>query len=139
MKIEKFLEKISQDEKVEKITYSKERGYFLTFNKGYGILEKENQSVFCNNFCVGSFLKNKIVTFDIKTNQYQIKQLLERAEKLNKNELEKENEINRMECLKAERNGLKYELNDLKNREKKLKERIESLSKMIDTTKNKEE
>lgn len=139
MEIEKFLEKISQDERVEKITYSKERGYFLTFNKGYGILKKEVQSVWCNNFCVGSFLKNKTISFEIKSNQNQIKRLLERAEKLNENELEKENEINRMECLKSEYNGLKYELNCLKNKEKKLKERIESISKMIDTTKNKEE
>ena len=138
MEIEKFLEKISQDERVEEITYSKERGYFLTFNKGYGILEPEIQSVWCNNFCVGSFLKNRIISFKIKSNQNQIKRLLERAEKLNENELEKENEINRMELLKAAYNGLKYELNNLRNKEKKLKERIESISKMIDTTKNKE-
>lgn len=45
MKIEKFLEKISQDERVEKIEYEKRLGYTLCLKKGYGVLRNSTSTL----------------------------------------------------------------------------------------------
>lgn len=49
MKIEKFLEKISQDERVESITYDKRWGYRVVLKDCYGILEEERKNLFIKN------------------------------------------------------------------------------------------
>lgn len=80
MKIEKFLEKISQDERVEKIEYDKRQGYIVKLNKGYGILSNSTNTHFIGNGYV-DFGCVKIQCWIKETSQGNIEWFLTKVEK----------------------------------------------------------
>lgn len=91
MKIEKFLEKIAQDERVEKITYEKGWGYRVALKDGYGILNETKSNVFIENMTYFSCKENKINSYIRSNTQDGLMCNLDKVVKYDLEQIEKNN------------------------------------------------
>lgn len=92
MKKEKFLEKISQDERVESVNYDKHRRYYyVTVKKEYGRIKKYDKYLsMCDRFVGYAELKGIERYFD-SGSQSGIEFFLENVEMVNEKEIKNEN------------------------------------------------
>lgn len=100
MKIEKFLEKIAQDERVEKITYEKGWGYRISLKEGYGILNETKSNVFVGNMTYFSCKENQINSYIRSNTQNGLMCNLDKVVKYDLEQIEKTNKKNQLEALK---------------------------------------
>lgn len=91
MKIEKFLEKISQDERVEKVDYIKNRGYSVMTKNEYGVIREYDEYLsMCDRFVGYANLKRVVRYFD-SGSQSGIEYFLENVGPVNEQEIKNEN------------------------------------------------
>lgn len=99
MKIEKFLEKILQDERVEKIEYEKRLGYTLYLKKGYGVL-RNSTSTHWFGYDYVDFPCIKIEDWVRESSQSDIEWFLTKVEKYNVEDLEIKNKKSELQSMK---------------------------------------
>lgn len=131
MKIEKFLEKISQDERVKKITYEKGWGYSLNLKEGYGVVKKVQRGYYFNNIHCGYGLETTVETFYQKTTQSRVLNWLEKVEKVNLEEIDKLNNKDYLNVIRAKLNQIELdieikeeEITKMKDFRKKIKDEV---------------
>lgn len=131
MKIEKFLEKISQDERVEKIYYDNRFGYNLKLKEGYGVVKKVQKGYYFNNIHCGYGLKTTVETFYQKTTQSRVLNWLEKVEKVNLEEIDKLNNKDYLNVIRAKLNQIELdieikeeEITKMKDFRKKIKDEV---------------
>lgn len=100
MKIENFLEKISQDERVDKITYEKGWGYRVVLKDGYGIINETKSNVFLGNMVYFSYKEIKINSYIRSNTQDSLMHNLDKVTKYDLEQIEKLNKKNQLEALK---------------------------------------
>lgn len=91
MKIEKFLEKISQDERVDKITYEKGWGYTVVTKDGYGIINETQENVYVVKHDYFSCKKLKIHNHIRTKKQEEMMFMLNKIVKCDEKVIEKAN------------------------------------------------
>lgn len=99
MRIDKFLEKISQDERVENITYEKGWGYRVVLKDGYGILKEERKNEFLGNMTYFKYEKIEIDKYIRSNTQDKVLHQLDKAVKYDLKEIEKTNKKRQLEEL----------------------------------------
>lgn len=90
MKREKFLEKISQDERVEKIEYSKRLGYIVEIKKGYGVLNTSSRTEWIKDTYY-DYCETSILEVARESSQADVEWFLSKVEKINEEDLIKKN------------------------------------------------
>lgn len=133
MKIEKFLEKVSQDERVEKITYEKGWGYRISLKEGYGILNETKSNVFVGNMTYFSCKENQINSYIRSNTQNGLMRNLDKVVKYDLEQIEKTNKKNQLEALKdyviAVEQNVRFANYDIQRAEEKKK----SLERTLDS------
>lgn len=133
MKIEKFLEKIAQDERVEKITYEKGWGYRVALKDGYGILNETKSNVFIENMTYFSCKENKINSYIRSNTQDGLMCNLDKVVKYDLDQIEKNNKKNQLAALKdyviAVEQNVRFANYDIQRAEEKKK----SLERTLDS------
>lgn len=133
MKIEKFLEKIAQDERVEKITYEKGWGYRISLKEGYGILNETKSNVFVGNMTYFSCKENQINSYIRSNTQNGLMCNLDKVVKYDLEQIEKTNKKNQLEALKdyviAVEQNVRFANYDIQRAEEKKK----SLERTLDS------
>lgn len=131
MKIEKFLYKISQDERMKKITYEKCWGYSLILKEGYGVIKKVQRGYYFNNIHCGYGFKTTVETFYQKTTQSRILNWLKEVEKVNLEEIDKLNNEDYLNVIRAKLNQIELdieikeaEITKMKDFRKKIKDEV---------------
>lgn len=133
MKIEKFLEKISQDDRVENITYEKGWGYRISLKEGYGILNETKSNVFVGNMTYFSCKENQINSYIRSNTQNGLMCNLDKVVKYDLEQIEKTNKKNQLEALKdyviAVEQNVRFANYDIQRAEEKKK----SLERTLDS------
>lgn len=133
MKTEKFLEKIAQDERVEKITYEKGWGYRISLKEGYGILNETKSNVFVGNMTYFSCKENQINSYIRSNTQNGLMCNLDKVVKYDLEQIEKTNKKNQLEALKdyviAVEQNVRFANYDIQRAEEKKK----SLERTLDS------
>lgn len=127
MKIEKFLEKISQDERVEKIYYDNRFGYNLKLKEGYGVVKKVQEGYYFNNIHCGYGLKTTVETFYQKTTQSRVLNWLEKVEKVNLEEIDKLNNKDYLNVIRAKLNQIELDIEIKEEEITKMKDFIKKI------------
>lgn len=99
MRIDKFLEKISQDERVEKVEHEKRQGYIVKLKKGYGILNNSTNTRFVGNGYI-DFSCVKIQSWIHETSQDNVEWFLTKVEKYNEELIATKNKKSELISLK---------------------------------------
>lgn len=139
MKIEKFLEKIAQDERVEKVDYIKNRGYSVMIKNGCGVIREYDEYLsMCDRFVGYAKLKRVVRYFD-SGSQSGIKYFLEKVGPVNEREIKNENNKVVLECFKKATKEIQNEIEradkiitDLKTVKLKHEKEVEKLEKKVE-------
>lgn len=110
MKIEKFLEKISQDERVESVRYEKGYGYRVALKDGYGILEEERKNIFIKNNVYINCTQASVRTYLRSRTQQGIKYCLNQVANYSKEWIENLNKTYTIKGLERYIDGVKRTL-----------------------------
>lgn len=110
MKIEKFLEKISQDERVESVRYEKGYGYRVALKDGYGILEEERKNIFIKNNVYINCTQASVRTYLRSSTQQGIKYCLNQVANYSKEWIENLNKTYTIKGLERYIDGVKRTL-----------------------------
>lgn len=136
MKIEKFLEKILQDERVEKITYEKGWGYRVALKDGYGIINETKENVYIGNMAYFSCKANKINSYIRSNTQDSLMRYLDKIVKYDSEQIEFQNKKYKLEALKdyviAVEQNVRFANYDIQRAEEKKK----SLERTLDSAIN---
>lgn len=136
MKIEKFLEKISQDERVESITYEKRWGYIVVLKDGYGIINETKENVYIGNMTYFSCKANKINSYIRSNTQDSLMRYLDKIVKYDSEQIEFQNKKYKLEALKdyviAVEQNVRFANYDIQRAEEKKK----SLERTLDSAIN---
>lgn len=136
MKIEKFLEKIAQDERVEKITYEKGWGYRVALKDGYGIINETKENVYIGNMTYFSCKANKINSYIRSNTQDSLMRYLDKIVKYDSEQIEFQNKKYKLEALKdyviAVEQNVRFANYDIQRAEEKKK----SLERTLDSAIN---
>lgn len=114
MKIEKFLEKISQDERVEKIEHDKRQGYLVKLKKGYGILSNSTSTRFIGNGYI-DFGCIKIQYWIHETSQDNVECFLTKVEKYDEELITTKNKKSELISLKRFFENIKSDIRRVEN------------------------
>lgn len=136
MRIDKFLEKISQDERVDKIEYDKRTGYKLILKKGYGVLNKSYRSQWVENNYF-DYQEIYIKDWARESSQSEIEWFLSKVVAYNEQELVLENKKSKLEALNKfltstvkEISRIEYEIKAANERKQIFEKRREKLTEL---------
>lgn len=91
MRIDKFLEKVHQDERVDSVSYEKGWGYRISTKDGYGILENVEVNNYIDNHTCVNCRKVKVTNYIRSNTQGGLLAYLDKVEKYDKEKIEEIN------------------------------------------------
>ncbi len=98
MKIEIFIEKISQDERVDEIRHDKKTGYELILKDGYCVLNTSYRSQWIGSDCF-DYLETYAKCWTKESSQSDIEWFLSKVVSYNEQELKLKNKKSKLEAL----------------------------------------
>lgn len=136
MRIDKFLEKISQDERVEKIEHNKKTGYKLILKDGYGVLNTSYRSQWVENNYF-DYQETNIKDWTRESSQSEIEWFLSKVVAYNEQELVLKNKKSKLEALNKfltstvkEISRIEYEIKAANERKQNFEKRREKLTEL---------
>lgn len=121
MRKELFINKIQSDERVEKCGYDNRFGYGVELKEGYGVIEKTRKSYYMNNYHCGYSEEIIVRSSNQFTKQSLVESWLMKVEKINLEEIKKENKKCELKVFSEELHRIDIEIKIAEEKITKLK------------------